>query len=127
MAQAKPIVLSMDEDGRNARIKFIDGLEYRIQHPGNRSKLEWDKRYFNPATGLDIGGYLDKFFEHCVFPEGHEKRPNIDSVTPKELGAWQELLRPFLEGGLDCPTPRGNGDSQPGRTNAGVKKADSAA
>ena len=96
-----PVVIREEQDGRIVYIKFVDGKQYKLQHPGNRAKMEWDKKYFNFATGIDMEGFLDAAFESVVIPEAHDKKPNIDSVTPWELEAWQETLKRFLDGGLN--------------------------
>ena len=93
-----PVVLSSEKDGQVVYIKFIDGKEYKLQHPGNRTYLQWQQEMFDFEKGLDTISFLDNAFEHCVIPEGHDFKPTIDNVKPQELEVWQKLLRMFLRG-----------------------------
>lgn len=96
-------VLSIERDGLVAIIRFVDGKNYRLQHPGNRTYLEWQKEFFTVTEGMDVAKFLDKAFEYCVIPEGHTFRPTVDTVKPKELGVWSRVLRRFLDGDLESP------------------------
>ena len=98
-----PVILSSEQDGKIIRIQFIDGKNYKLQHPGNRTYLEWQQETFDLQEGLDTISFLDKVFEHCVIPDGHDFKPTIDDVKPAELEVWQRLLRRFLRGDIDVP------------------------
>ncbi|MCL2154187.1 MAG: hypothetical protein FWH53_00840 [Leptospirales bacterium] len=93
-----PTILKSEQDGKIIYIKFVDGKEYKLQHPGNRTHLEWQQETFDFEKGLDTISFLDKAFEHCVIPEGHGFKPTIDNVKPHELEVWQKFLRMFLRG-----------------------------
>jgi hypothetical protein len=101
MGQTNPIITAMDENGKIAYVRFIDGKKYKLQHPGNRIWLDWQKDFFSIADGIDQAKFLEKAFEYCVIPDGHDFKPSIDDVKPKELGVWQRLLRRFLDGTLE--------------------------
>jgi hypothetical protein len=96
-----PVITAMDENGKVAYVKFIDGRMYKLQHPGNRIYLDWQKDFISITDGIDQAEFLDKAFEYCVIPEGHDFKPTIDNVKPKELGVWGKLLRRFLDGSID--------------------------
>ncbi len=103
MAQQRtttPIVTAEEMNGKIVHITFIDGKKYKLQHPGNRTKLAWEKETMNVATGMDREKYLDYAFEHCVIPEDHDSKPTIDNLHPKELEVWEKLLRRFLDGDI---------------------------
>jgi hypothetical protein len=91
----------MNENGMIAYVRFIDGKKYKLQHPGNRIWLDWQKDFFSITDGIDQAKFIEKAFEYCVIPDGHDFHPTIDNVKPKELGVWQRLLRRFLDGSLD--------------------------
>lgn len=101
-------ILSSTDDGRMAIIKFVDGKTYKLQHPGNRVYLEWQKEFFSVTEGVDLAKFLDKAFEYCVIPENHGFKPTVDTVKPKELGVWSRVLRRFLDGDIDAPVERYN-------------------
>lgn len=96
-----PILISSERDGQIVNIQFIDGRNYKLQHPGNRTYMEWQNETFDMEKGLDTIGFLDNAFEHCVIPDGHDFKPTIDNVKPAELEVWQKLLRRFLRGDID--------------------------
>lgn len=96
-----PVVTKMAEDGKVVFIRFVDGKNYKLQHPGNRVYLQWQNEFLSLTEGMSQEKFFDLAFEHCVMPEGHEFKPDIDSVTPYELGVWGKLLRRFLGGDLD--------------------------
>lgn len=98
-----PVILSSEKDGLIIHIQFVDGRRYKLQHPGNRTYLEWQQETFDFEGGLDTIGFMDRAFEHCVIPDGHDFKPTIDNVKPAELGVWQKLLRRFLRGDIDVP------------------------
>lgn len=112
-----PVILSSEQDGKIINIQFIDGRKYKLQHPGNRTYLEWQQETFDLQEGLDTISFLDKAFEHCVIPDGHDFKPTIDDVKPAELEVWQKLLRRFLRGDIDVPA---------GTQEKGLKKAPAA-
>lgn len=99
--RTNPIIIDEDQDGKIVIIEFVDGRIYKLQHPGNRIKLRWEKEYYNPVSGIDQEMFLDKAFEHCVIPEGHDFKPSIDNQKSKELEVWQRTLRRFLNGDLE--------------------------
>ena len=117
-----PKLLSSERDGQIVYIEFIDGKKYKLQHPGNRTYLEWQQETFDFEKGLDTIGFLDNAFEHCVIPEGHNFKPTIDNVKPSELEVWQKLLRRFLRGELVIPTETEQEGEKPGATSSGVKR-----
>lgn len=96
-----PILISSERDGQIVNIQFIDGRKYKLQHPGNRTYMEWQQETFDFEKGLDSVGFMDNAFEHCVIPDGHDFKPTIDNVKPAELEVWQKLLRRFLRGDID--------------------------
>ncbi|MBN2157924.1 MAG: hypothetical protein JW807_00910 [Spirochaetes bacterium] len=101
MGTTNPVITSMDDSGKVVHIRFIDGKNYKLQHPGNRIYLNWQRDFLSMAEGIDQAKFLDKAFEYCVIPDGHDFKPTIETVKPKELGVWQRLLRRFLDGSLD--------------------------
>lgn len=98
-----PVILSSEQDGKIINIQFIDGRKYKLQHPGNRTYMEWQNETFDMERGLDTVNFFDKAFEHCVIPDGHDFKPTIDNVKPAELEVWQKLLRRFLRGDVAVP------------------------
>lgn len=99
--RTNPIIVKEEQDGKIVFIEFVDGKMYKLQHPGNRIKLQWEKEYCNPVSGIDQEMFLDKAFEHCVIPEGHDFKPSIDDLKPKALEVWQRTLRRFLNGDFE--------------------------
>lgn len=95
-----PVVSKMLQDGKVVHVRFIDGKNYKLQHPGNRTYLQWQEEYIT-LTGISQEKFLDLAFEHCVIPEPGATKPTIDTVKPSDLGVWSKLLRRFLEGDLD--------------------------
>lgn len=95
-----PIVTGESMNGKMLHIDMIDGRKYKLLHPGNRTKLAWEKETMNIATGIDREKYLDYAFEHCVIPDGHDFKPGLDNVTPKEADVWEKLLSRFLGGDI---------------------------
>jgi hypothetical protein len=121
MKRKNPIIISSERDGQIVTIEFVDGRKYRLQHPGNRTYMEWQNQSFDLEKGLDTITFMDNAFEYCVIPEGHDFRPTIDNVKPAELEVWQKLLRRFLRGDLDSvpeagerETKRAPAKAQPG-------------
>ncbi len=100
-----PVVTKMTPDGKVVHIRFVDGKNYKLQHPGNRAYLQWQEEYIT-LTGISQEKFLDLAFEHCVIPEGHAGKPTIDTVNPSELGVWSKMLRRFLDGDLDSLVAR---------------------
>ena len=115
-------VLSSENDGRVVVIRFIDGKNYRLQHPGNRTYLEWQKEFFSLTEGVDQAKFLDKAFEYCVIPENHSFKPTVDTVKPKDLGVWGRVLRRFFDGDVDPPVAKSREASNKER-NTGADKA----
>lgn len=92
-------VLSDEDEGMKIKIEFIDGKDYLLVHPGNRTHADWIKNAFKANTGEINATYLaDQFFEHCVSPIGHNFRPTLDNLSPKKAGIWSVILSRFLEG-----------------------------
>lgn len=106
MKTTEVVVLEYHDDGKVILIRFVDGKKYKLQHPGNRTYLEWQKEFFSLTEGIDQAKFLDKAFEYCVIPEGHESRPTVDDVKPAELGVWSTLLRRFCDGKLHAMVER---------------------
>jgi len=95
-----PIIESSIDDGKDVIIRFTDGLKYRLQHPGNRQVLQWEKEHYSITTGFDEESMLDKFFEHCVFPEDHGNRPTLESISPADVKTWSKLMHKFFSGDI---------------------------
>ena len=96
-----PVILEERNAGEVLLIKFVDGRKYRLQHPGNRAKLQWDRECFSLTEGLDREKFLDLCFEHVVFPEDHDQKPDLDRLKPNEMEVWGEILPKFLRGELN--------------------------
>lgn len=97
-------VISSERDGLIVTVEFPDGRRYKLQHPGNRTWLEWRQAAVNLQTGaVDMIPLLDKGFEFCVVPIKHDFHPTIDTVKPAELEVWQILLLRFFGGELELP------------------------
>lgn len=107
-------LLSISDDGGIAKIKFIDDRDYKLQHPGNRTKLEWEQDMFQPGKGFDRVSFLEKCFENIIIPDGHDFQPNIDNVNAKELEVWERVLSQFLEGDLGIPVEQESAKSGKG-------------
>ena len=89
-------ILSSEADGEVVIIEFLDGLKYKLQHPGNETVMLWKEENINLLKGrMNTVTLLKKQFSNCVFLEGHGKTPTIDNVKGY-LGAWQDLLNRFL-------------------------------
>ncbi len=94
-----PILKKVSDDGRKAEITFIDGLDYRLEHPGNRKADEW--RGVSLTEKISNGDLMDNFLEHCVFPMGAHSKPNFDSLHPYSAEVWSKMAHRFLAGKLD--------------------------
>jgi hypothetical protein len=94
-----PILRKVDDLGMRAEITFIDGLDYRLIHPGNRKAMEW--KSFSVMEKINHEELLDKSFEFCVEPIGHNHKPQIDKLHPRELEVWILLITRFLSGKLE--------------------------
>ena len=81
-----PVITGEDMDGKIIHVKFIDGKRYKLQHPGNRVKMRWEKEVFNPTTGIDIEKFMDLAFEHCVIPDGQCGDPGLCPRRPVPPG-----------------------------------------
>lgn len=117
-------VLKTVNDGQMMWIEFADGKQYKLQHPGNRIKLQWEKEFINPVTGIDMEKFLDLCFENCVIPESHKFKPTIDNVKPAELGVWGSVLRRFLGGELNDPLARPEDGTDTGGASGGSTGGD---
>jgi hypothetical protein len=91
------VVKKVSQDGKIAYITFVDGRDYKLQHPGNRVYMEWEQEFVT-MTGINMTQFMDKAFEYCVVPDNHAFKPSIDNIKPREVGAWQKVLRQFLGG-----------------------------
>ncbi len=100
MAKTNVTINEIESDGRMAVVTFVDGKQYKLQHPGNRTYIQWQQEYVTPM-GFNMEEFLDKSFEHVVIPMGHDFKPTIDNIKPKELEVWQKLLRRFLGGDIE--------------------------
>lgn len=111
MAKARTTITleSMTDDQRIAVVTFVDGKRYKLQHPGNRAKIELEQILFHPAKGMDRVSYLEKAFDSVIIPEGHDFRPDIDNVSPHELEVWERTLQNFLDGNLGVPAAKATG------------------
>ena len=94
-----PILKTISTDGRKAEITFIDGLDYRLEHPGNRKADEW--RGVSLTEKISNGDLMDNFLEHCVFPMGTHSKPNFDTLHPYASEVWSKTAHRFLAGKLD--------------------------
>ena len=94
-----PILKKITPDGRKAEITFIDGLDYRLEHPGNRKADEW--RGVSLTEKISNGDLMDNFLEYCVFPMGTHNKPNFDSLHPYAAEVWSKTAHRFLGGKLD--------------------------
>lgn len=94
-----PILKKILPDGSQAEITFIDGLDYRLQHPGNRKADEW--RGVSLTEKISNGDLMDNFFQYCVIPMGSHSKPNFDSLHPYAAEVWSKMAHRFLGGKLD--------------------------
>ncbi|EMN92518.1 hypothetical protein, partial [Leptospira weilii] len=62
----EPILVDIDDDARVATIQFVDGRNYKLQHPGNRKALRWRQEAISLTEGLNQDKLLDKFFKFSV-------------------------------------------------------------
>lgn len=112
------IILGDDQDGKIVLIQFVDGKKYKLQHPSVRVYLQWKQDCVDMKTQkLNMVSLLDKCFEHCVFPEGHDYKPSLDNIPPKYAGAWEVLLYRFLEGKLEYNISESERTGANGKTN----------
>lgn len=96
---SSPILRSIDDSGRYAEITFIDGLNYSLKHPGNRTAAEW--KSISLTEKITTIYLLEKAFEFMIKPINHSKQPNIDDIHPKELEVWTLVVQRFLTGKLE--------------------------
>jgi hypothetical protein len=122
----QPVILSEQNDGQVIRVRMPDGNVYRLEHPGNRVKLQWQKEFYNMTTGVDQERFLDLCFEHVVHPDGHANKPGIDTVKPAHLEVWQRLLHRFLDGGINLDLAKGETGAKSGGNAGGGKGANPA-
>lgn len=96
---SKPILRKIDDSGTYAEITFIDGLNYSLKHPGNRTAAEWRSiSITEKLTSIDL---IEKSIEFVIKPIGHSKELNIDSMHPRELEVWAVVVQRFLSGKLE--------------------------
>jgi len=99
-----PVLLRIDEMGREALIQFIDGKKYLLRHPGNREVKRWRSGVVQikgkGEVTIDTTHIADMFFKHCVQPHGHNFYPTLDDILPGHVNAWDEIREEFLEGNL---------------------------
>ena len=97
-----PILLKSEMDGLILEITFVDGKNYKLQHPGNRMAMRWQEECFNLTKGkISQEKLIDKCFEHCVFPIAHDFKPTLDTIKPSHRGVWVSMLTRFLDGNLE--------------------------
>jgi hypothetical protein len=97
----EPEVYQASPDGDVVLMIFIDGLSYKLQHPGVETFLRWRDDSMDLREGkLNTRNVLKNAFEHCVFPEGHNYKPSLANLRPKYLEAWDTVLTRFLKGTL---------------------------
>lgn len=83
-------------------IKYVkvNEREYKLQHPGNRAVLRLRAKCTNLSTGsIDLEPMMDYCFEHVVIPQGHNFKPGIDTIHPREFEEWITILPGFLRRG----------------------------
>ena len=80
--------------GETLIVRMVDGREYRFQSPGNRARVDLQRRGL--MQGGDQEAFLDYCFEHLVFPEGHAHEVNLDQLHPREVLVWLKCLHRFL-------------------------------
>lgn len=100
MQKAKVIITGYEQDGLIVTVDFGEE-SFKLQHPGNRAKMEMESRFFN-LQKLDRAGFLDYCFDNVVIPLKGE-RPTLDNIHPVNVEVWSELLRRFLDGIIDPP------------------------
>jgi hypothetical protein len=78
----------------------VNEKKYKLQHPGNREVLKLRGLCIQPASGaIDLEPLMDYCFEHVVIPEGHNFKPTVDNLHPKEFEEWITILPRFLRRG----------------------------
>lgn len=111
MKKAKVMITDYQQDGLVVMADVGSG-SYKLQHPGNRAKMEMETRFFN-IQKIDRAGFLDYCFDNVVIPVKGE-RPDLDSIHPINVEVWSELLRMFLDGTIKPPA---SGKAPAGKTN----------
>lgn len=101
VSPSKPILDMIDDDGKIAKITFVDGRKYQLQHPGNRKALQWKQNSMQIGSSMRFDELLDKFFQFCVIPLGHEFQPNLDNINPRHTEVWLQLCNRFLSWDLE--------------------------
>jgi len=72
----------------------LDGMEYVLQHPGNRAWLSHYQKYMS-GDQPDVVAFLDWCFEHVVHPKKGPKL-NLDTLPIGGQQDWIPLLLGFL-------------------------------
>lgn len=97
-------ILSDEQDGKIVLIKFVDGKKYKLQHPGVRTYYRWKEEAIRIGSGKMSFSYIfEQALKHCVFAEDHNFKPDMDNLSPRNAGLWDEILRQFLDGTLYTP------------------------
>ena len=84
-------------DKKQARPKAtldLDGVQYELQHPGNRAWLTHYQETMGGGT-TDVVAFLDWCFEHVIFPKKGPKL-NLDTLPIGGQQTWIPLLLGFL-------------------------------
>ncbi|EMM73314.1 hypothetical protein LEP1GSC038_2736 [Leptospira weilii str. 2006001855] len=97
----EPILVDIDDDARVATVQFVDGRNYKLQHPGNRKALRWRQEAISLTEGLNQDKLLDKFFKFSVKPVGHSFEPTLDNIEPNHVEVWLRIANRFLKWELE--------------------------
>ncbi|MBM9579690.1 hypothetical protein JWG45_21305 [Leptospira sp. 201903070] len=98
---SEPILVEIDDDARVAKIQFVDGRSYKLQHPGNRKALRWRQESISLTEGLSQDKLLDKFFKFSVKPVDHFFEPTLDNIEPNHVEVWLRIANRFLKWELE--------------------------
>lgn len=94
-------ILQSDDDANVVVIKFVDGLQYRLQYPGNRLATRYRDQLLDLRAGkMSREDFLDPVLENCVFPENHSEKPTFETIKKKHIDPWALVLQKFLAGDL---------------------------
>lgn len=94
-------LVEYSKDQMNVEIIFVDGRRYKLAHPGNYEKMEWDKKYSNILTTMKTADKIKIFLRQCVHPINHSHQPSAANVSPFEWTTWGQVMVNFLSGCLD--------------------------
>lgn len=94
-------ILQSDDDANVVIIKFVDGLKYRLQYPGNRIATRYRDQLLDLRGGkMSREDFLEPVLDNCVFPEDHSAKPTFDTIKKKHIDPWALVLQKFLSGDL---------------------------